>query len=288
MTKTIMPRDIKQLIAEVEKRGFAIGDPIPIDGATADLFGNLQRVHPDQCLLHYMPVGRFESLIANKALYLRRLDLFEDDLEGKVPAANDSNVSDFTERLRRQFGMTDENIKAWKHFITVTLRTMTYVHCWFASEVEDATMWRDYGDAGRGVCIETTAGRLLTALRCPNHLEPELRRITYTDEKDAIPEIVASLPVGRKRARPEFMREKEVRLVATISEQEWAQGFHASGGEPPSHQLIPVNTSVLFETVRLGLQMTPDVAARVERIANEAVGHAVTCPAKLTHDKSLA
>src|SRR5208282_6227751 len=105
-----MPRNIKELLAEVEKHGFAIGTPIPIDGATAELFGNLQPVHAAQPLLHYMSVGRFESLIANKGLYLRRLDLFEDQFEGKLPAANDSKVSDFTERFCRQFGMTKENV----------------------------------------------------------------------------------------------------------------------------------------------------------------------------------
>jgi len=271
-----MPRDIKELLAEVEKHGFAIGSPIPIDGATSDLFGNLQPVHPNQCLLHYMPAQRFESLITNNALYLRRLDLFEDQFEGKLPAANDSKISDFTAQFRRQFGMTEENVKSWKHFITVTLPKLTYVHCWFASETEDHSMWHDYGDAGQGVCIQTTAGRLFNALTCPDHLEPELRRITYTDEQEAIPEIIASLPVGRKQSRPEFVREKEVRLVATVTEQAWARGFNTADGEPPNCQVIPVNTSLLFETIRLGAKIPQDNAAKIERLANEAAGHSVT------------
>jgi hypothetical protein len=124
-----MPRDIKELIAEVEKNGFAIGEPIPIDGATAELFGNLQPIDSSQSLLHYMPVGRFESLIANKALYLRRLDLFQDQFEGTLPAANDSTTSDFTAQFSRQFGMTEKDIENSKRFVTGTHRKHNYVHC---------------------------------------------------------------------------------------------------------------------------------------------------------------
>jgi len=265
-----MSHEIKELLAEVEKHGFAIGSPIPVDGATSELFGNLQPVHPDQCLLHYMPVRRFESLITNNALYLRRLDLFEDQFEGKLPAANDAKISDFTAQFRRQFGMTEDNVKSWKHFITVTLPKLTYVHCWFASETEDPSMWRDYGDAGQGICIQTTAGRLLGALTCPGHLEPEVRRITYTDEQEAIPEIISSLPVGRKQARPEFMREKEVRLIATVTEQAWARGFDTPDREPPDHQFIPVNTATLVEAVYLGKQMSQEAVEKVKRMANVA------------------
>ena len=270
-----MPRDIKELLAEVEKNGFAIGSPIPIDGATAELFGNLQPVHPDQCLLHYMPVRRFESLIAKNALYLRRLDLFEDQFEGKLPEANDSKISEFTAQFSRQFGMTEKNIEAWKHFITVTMRKHTFVHCWFASEQEDPTMWKDYADAGQGVCIRTTAGQLAKSLTCPEHLGLDLRRVTYTDETEALPEIMACLPAGRKQSRHEFVREKEVRLIATVTEQAWARGFDTPDREPPDHQLITVNPATLVEAVYLGQQMSQEAVKKVERMANEAVGRQV-------------
>jgi len=46
-----MPRDINELIAEVEKHGFAFGSPIAVTGATSELFGNLQPVDPSQSLL---------------------------------------------------------------------------------------------------------------------------------------------------------------------------------------------------------------------------------------------
>lgn len=270
-----MPRDIKELLAEVEKHGFAIGSPIPVDGATSELFGNLQPVPSDQSLLHYMPVRRFESLVANKALYLRRLDLFEDQFEGKLPTANDSKISDFTEKFSREFGMAEKNIEAWKHFNTVTLRKHTFVHCWFASENEDSTMWRDYADAGRGVCIRTTAGQLAKSLARPDHLGLDLRRVTYTDETEALPEIMACLPAGRKQARHEYVREKEVRLIATITEKAWERGFDTPDREPPKHQLIPIDASVLLETVFLGQQMSADVAERIARLANEAAGRQI-------------
>lgn len=89
-------------------------------------------------------------------------------------------------------------------------------------------------------------------------------------------EIMACLPAGRKQLRPEFLREKEARLIATVTEQAWARGFDTHDGEPPDHQLIPINTSVLFEAVHLGQQMSQETAEKVERLANETAGHLVT------------
>lgn len=94
-----MPRDIKELIAETEKHGLAIGSPIAVTGATSELFGNLQSVDPSESLFHYLPVHRLTSLISGPAIYLSRLDSFQDQFEGKLPAANDSQVSDFTAQL---------------------------------------------------------------------------------------------------------------------------------------------------------------------------------------------
>jgi hypothetical protein len=271
-----MPRDIKELLAEVEKNGFAVGTPIPISGATAELFGNLQPVPALRRLLHYMPVRRFESLVSNKALYLRRLDLFQDQFEGKLPAANDSMTSDFAAQFGRQFGMTEKDVENWKRFITGTHRKHMYVHCWFASEQEDETMWHDYADGGQGLCIHTTAGRLVSALRCPPHLGLDLRRVTYTAETEPLPEIMACLAVGRKQARPEFVREKEVRIIATITEQAWADGFKTADGEPPDHQLIPVNIGALVDAIHLGARISEDAAKRVEGLASEATDRQVT------------
>ena len=271
-----MPKDIKELLRQVEENGFAVGSPISMSGATAALFGNLQSIESSQCLLHYMSVPRFESLITNKALYLRRLDLFQDQFEGKLPKANDFTISDFAAQFMQQFPMAEKDIEAWKHFITVTLRTLTYIHCWFGSNTEDLSMWRDYADSGRGVCIRTTAHHLCAALTCPSHLGLELRRIAYTSEEEAIPEIMASLPAGRKQARPKFIREREVRLIATVTEEVWARGFDTSDGGPPDHQLIPANLHVLFEAVYIGPQTSQEGAEKVECMANRAAGRQVT------------
>lgn len=267
-----MPRDIKELIAEVEKHGFAVGSPIPVTGATSEMFGNLQPVEPSQSLLHYLPLHRLNPLISGTAIYLRRLDLFQDQFEGKLPAANDSQVSDFTAQFMGQFGMTEKDVKNWKTFLTGTNRKLTYVHCWFASDNEDVSMWRDYADGGKGVCLRTTARRLGDAISRQGHLGLELRRVTYTGEQEALPEIISCLPAGRKQARPEFVREREVRIIATITEQAWAAGFATTDGEPPDHQLVAVNFDRLFERVYVGPNASDATFQEVEALANKAAG----------------
>lgn len=267
-----MPRDLKQLIAEVEKHGFAIGSPIAVTGATSELFGNLQPVDPSQSLLHYLPLHRFASLISGSAIYLRRLDLFQDKYEGKLPAANDSEFSDFTRQLMGQLGMTERDVNNWKRFLTGTNRKLTYVHCWFASDNEDVSMWRDYADSGNGVCLRTTARRLREAILRPSHLGLELRRVTYTSEQESLPEIVSCLPAGRKQARPEFIREREVRIIGTITEKAWAAGFTTADREPPNHQLISVNLERLFERIYVGPNATDASFQEVEALATKAAG----------------
>lgn len=277
-----MPRDIKELIAEVEKHGFAIGSPIAVTGATSELFGNLQPVDPSQSLLHYLPLHRFASLISGAAIYLRRLDLFQDQFEGKLPAANDSEVSDFTAQFMGQFGMTEKDVNNWKAFLTGTNRKLTYVHCWFASDSEDVSMWRDYADSGNGVCVRTTARRLGEAISRPSQLGLELRRVTYTGEQEALPEIISCLPAGRKQARPEFIRECEVRIIGTITEKPWAAGFTTPDREPPDHQLISVNFERLFERVYVGPNAPDTTFQEVEALANEAAG------CRVVHRSSLS
>jgi hypothetical protein len=219
----------------------AIGSPIAVTGATSELFGNLQPVDPSQSLLHYLPAHRLTSLISGAAIYLRRLDLFQDQYEGKLPTANDSEVSD--------------------SFLIGTNRKLTYVHCWFASDNKDMSMWRDYADGGNGVCLRTTPRRLQEAISRPPHLSSELRRVTYTGEQEALPEIISCPPAGRKQARPEFIREREVRIIGTITEKAWAEGFTTPDREPPDHQLIPVNFERLFERVYVGPN-APDTTFR--------------------------
>ena len=83
------------------------------------------------------------------------------------------------------------------------------------------------------------------------------------------------MPAGRKQSRPEFVREKEVRLIATVTEQAWARGFDTPDRERPDHQLIPVNTGTLVEAVYLGQQMSQAAVEKVENMANEAAGRQV-------------
>jgi len=267
-----MPRDLKQLIAEVEKHGFAIGSPIAVTGATSELFGNLQPVDPSQSLLHYLPLRRFVSLISGSAIYLRRLDLFQDTYEGKLPAANDSEFSDFTRQLMGQLGMTERDVNNWKRFLTGTNRKLTYVHCWFASDSEEVSMWRDYADGGKGVCLRTTARRLGEAISRRSHLGLDLRRVTYTGEQEALPEIISCLPAGRKQSRPEFIRECEVRIIGTITEKAWAAGFTTQDREPPDHQLISVNFERLFERIYVGPNAPDATFQEVESLGNKAAG----------------
>lgn len=259
---------------EIEERGFSIGAPIRLTSAEGELFGNAMFVDPAQPLMHYMPIDRFRSLLKNNAVYMRRLDLFEaDPLEGKLPAANEVETPNFTAAVQQQLGISSEFLKNRRQLINGLLRELTYTHCWFGSDVEDANMWTQYGDHAAGVCIKTTAERLLAAVTSTSDLSVQIHGVTYSDEQTPISEIVSFVPSCRKQLR--FRDEREFRLLASISVTASEKYSTDAGIKTPEFQLVPVNFNRLFQAVLVGHKASDSNFAEVEQAANAAAGSRV-------------
>jgi hypothetical protein len=175
--------------------------------------------------------------------------------------------------MGRQLGMTASDLAARQECIDGPLRMMTYVHCWFGSAVESVEMWRRYGGAGNGVCIETTAERLRLALRQPSHLAVQLHRVTYSNEETPIPVGISYLAACRKRNLPEHVAENEFRLIAQWSPAHWPAGKPID--ESPEAVLVQVDFAQLFRAVYLGGRLDPMMAQGIENSANAAAGSRV-------------
>src|ERR1041385_5443948 len=95
------------VLAEVNRKNWAALPPIHPSSFDQTFLGNALEVEPGQSLMHYMQLDRFKSLIANHAIYMRRLDLFQlDPHEGRFPAANTSKQSSLTQGLAGQLGFS--------------------------------------------------------------------------------------------------------------------------------------------------------------------------------------
>jgi len=259
---------------EIDQQGFSIGAPIRLTSAEGQLFGNAMFVDPDQPLMHYMPLERFRSLLKHRAFYMRRLDLFEGDpLEGKLPAANEVETPNFTAAVQQQLGISPAFLENRRQLINGLLRELTYTHCWFGSDTEDTNMWTRYGDRATGVCIKTTAKRLLAAVTSTPDLSVQIHGVTYSDEQTPISEIISFVPACRKQAR--FRDEREFRLLASISVAASEKYSGEAGIKTPEFQLVPVNFDQLFQAVLVGHKANDSSFSEIEQAANAVAGSRV-------------
>lgn len=267
---------------EADQHGFSIGDPIQLDPFEQKLLGNALFVDPAQPLLHFLSADNFLKLLANRALWFRRIDEFQDKYEGKLPAANRTTFSNFTTKVMQQLGMKATDVALRQRHIDDPVRMMTYVHCWYGSLAESGEMWNRFGDGGKGVCIETSAGRLQAAIQPSPDLAVQLHQVTYSGEKTPVPPEISFLAACRKGDLAEFVSEKEFRLVAQMSLDHWPQGKPIN--ESPASRLVPVDFGRLIKAVFLGNWMEEVTANKIECSANLAAGSrvvrksAVTCP----------
>jgi len=271
-----MNERLTPVLVEGDQKGcalFSALEPSPFDRA---LLGNALEVSPGQSLLHYLPLNRFKSLLTNRAIYMRRLDLFDlDPQEGQFPAANSTRQASITEQL----GIPADVLKDRRDFIEGSMRQLTYLHCWFGWDVEDQRMWEEFGEKGAGACLRTTARRLREALCLPANFVVNLCGVTYSDDGNPVSELISFLPSCRKR--PKFAHEREIRLIGQLGEKAWPATITSEGNTTPDHQLVPVNFERLFERVYVGPN-APDVTFQeIDALANDAAGSRVVQRSKI-------
>lgn len=260
-----MAKDLKELIAEADKHGYAVGSPIELNEAERELVGNAYYLDPSQTLRHFLKFEFFLVLLGKLALRLRSLDGFDDDpSEGKLSGAN-SGPSSIGAQLTKQWGI-DPETDGWKQFINGTHRRLVFIHCWFGQEDEDREMWNRYGDGGKGICLRTTIRRFNEAF---DSRIASLGRVTYLDETVPIPTIIPSLCAFRKR--PQFRHEKEFRLVRQLSFEECPRHPDGEFLAPPSHVTLPVDLDRLLEAVVVGPNAEESIFERTES-AVRAIG----------------
>ena len=114
---------------------------------------HIDEMPADTRIFRYFPIDRFESFIAQSALYLRRIDHFDDTSDGTVPLA--------------LWSIEHEAIRHWYDDCKEEL----FVNCWNLDEDELPHMWATYA-GNRGVRVASTVGRLADELSHPPFTEP--------------------------------------------------------------------------------------------------------------------
>jgi hypothetical protein len=144
-------------------------------------------------VLRYMPLDRFLSLVEFEAMWFSRLGALQDKFECTDPqgfragvlALDDLSMHDEELRKRLHAGPWSEMVAAAEHGRSGDEgRHGGAVNCWFLGESEVPAMWKEYGDVGKGVAIQSTVKRLTTAFSITHYaFISRIGRVNYVDFK---------------------------------------------------------------------------------------------------------
>lgn len=199
----------------------------------------------------YMSLPKFIYLLQESALFLPKMSIFEDHLEGGLTAkdylstSNDAGILDVA--INGFWPVTDETIEnhtkrleqaesTQKKLLLRTFdtpfgsykcddivkifslcREWLYVSCWHKSPYECSAMWSLYGAGNNSVCIFTTEEKLLSQVQTKNRANViTLQDVKYLDHESACFDKNNLAPFVAK-ALP-FSFEKELRMVSYCSE----------------------------------------------------------------------
>lgn len=205
-------------------------------------------MNTDDILQRYMDLPKFMYLLQNSSLFLPKMSIFDDHLEGGLTAknyllsSNDGAMLDVAlncfapgtnetseERSKRlELGKTVRKEIKQRTFETPfglyqrddidelfpKCREFIYVSCWHKSSHECSAMWSLYGGDNNSICIFTTEEKLRTQIvdNGSNSNIIELEDVRYIDHKSDTLSGNALEPFLAKSLPYSF--EKEARLIA--------------------------------------------------------------------------
>jgi hypothetical protein len=207
----------KGMVVFDRRTGKPVGPVIPIKAGES--FYRLPRL--DQRVWRYMDYWKFENLIKDKALYFRRSDRLEDDMEGRYAEANRNYTTVAWQRFIEAYPITHD-AEAREHG-ALGFRYRIFLNCWHINNTENPDMWRLYTKGPESVVIVSTVRKLLGAME---QYQVVPGRVRYAPQSSPRPEWSYYAPFFFKDTR--FMREREFRLI----------------GSPPDDQPVQIDTMV--------------------------------------------
>src|SRR5260370_18690312 len=112
----------------------------------------------DTEIWRFMPLNRFEDLMANEELFFCRADLFKQDENEGIPP------EDYLRKAfnLRRYDVQDEKTLLHQMGTLAQEREMFYVSCWHLARDEKAEMWKEFAESG--VAIISRYGLLKATL----------------------------------------------------------------------------------------------------------------------------
>ena len=177
---------------------------------------------PDETVIwRYMSVEKYISLLHASAIFMCRLDKFEDPWEGTYPAGYEEYNPQIAKSREAQRGFL-------------------FVSCWHGSDHESAAMWDLYSSRHAGVAIRTTIGDLKSSIT--SEREIFIGSVKYEDYSEHIPNLRSNLFLPALIKRKSFSHEREIRMLSLDFE---GDGWESCDAVQPHYgYAIPVTSSL--------------------------------------------
>jgi hypothetical protein len=163
--------------------------------------------NPDTIVWKYLDLSKFLDLLISRKLFMSRSDKFEDQYEGTFSEPT-------FEEIKKLAANNPEFLSYYKSH-----REKVVVSSWHINEYESFAMWQIFTQNSEGLAIQSTIGRLQKALEVEKDFKQYIGEVNYIDyKKEYIPFDDMFFPFLFKRKS--FQYEREVRILADLSEQE--------------------------------------------------------------------
>jgi len=165
-----------------------------------------------------MPFAKFISLLAYRALWFSKLNILQDEYEGRIPAVVRSQMHEHNQRYKETFSTPEfqRQIDAWPTKNEEDGRELLVLTCWFAGESESQRMWEEYGGSNEAVAVKSTVDRLASYIFVPSdETASHLGMVSYVDHA-SLEMSISEANQAMERAflkGANFCHEQEIRLV---------------------------------------------------------------------------
>jgi len=159
----------------------------------------------NRILRRYLDLPKFVALLRSASVYLQRVDLFPDKLEGVLPPGIRMAIDDAYSR-----GVSDYDSAK---FLAIVRRGV-YLNCWSSGAKDNMALWKLYGSPSMGVVITTTTNRLIdAALEWSKSERIQIFRVRYIDHAKNPNMIVGAYSDPLRFKHVAYSFEREVRVV---------------------------------------------------------------------------
>lgn len=211
-----------------------------------------ETLHDDQKLWRYMHWFKFESLIKSSQLFLSRIDMFEDNLEGVSPESCEKSILIDNRFLDQE--KKNEQVLLYRQRILDGRKT-SFVCCWHVNNDLNSEMWDKYGSGlTNSIAIQTTVGQLRKSFKVPT---PPIvfEKIRYFEEPFFNQEVYWFPSLFKTK---DFEFENEYRSAVYV-------------GNPFDHKFLMLNIdpTVLIQKVYLHPNSTVDDLLRLNTLLKD-------------------